>query len=116
MGEQSSRGLIRCRLSRHDIRRNRPRSSAKPYQRRFIIKQGLDLTHRFIDRRQNILISYLPHAGERVCITQGFEFWPFTDQELNLPAKRQRYNKNIGKQDCGIKSKSPDRLQRDFRS
>gem|GEM_PF-2454948 len=116
MGEQSRWRLIRCCLSCHDIRCNRPRSSAKSYQRRLIIKQSFDLSHRFIDRRQNISISYLPHPRKPIRITQGVELRPFTSQEFNLPAKRQRHNKNIGKQDGSIEAKSPDWLQCHFRS
>jgi hypothetical protein len=102
-------------VSCHDIRCNRPRSSTKPYQRRLIVKQSLDLTHRFIDRRQNILIGYVPHPGERICIIQGLKFWPFTNLKFNLPAERQCHDKNIGEEDCGIKSKPADWLQRYFR-
>jgi len=54
--------------------------------------------------------------GKCIRITQGFEFWPFPGQEFDLPAKRRRYNKNIRKQNRRIKTKSPDQLQRHFRS
>ena len=107
MCKSSGWRLIRRTLSCNHVGRNSPWSSAKPDQGRIITELPFHQTHRFIDRRYDPLIK--PVAQSRKCcrIDKWFKPWPFSCEKFNLSTKCEGYNKNIGKQDCGVKTKPP---------
>ena len=114
IGEQPRRCLVGRCLARHHVGRDRPGCAAKSDQRRLAVQSRFDLSHRFIDRRQDLLIDAFSQTAKRLAVRQRLELRSFAHLEFDFAPKRQRYHQNIGKQDCGIEPEAPHRLQRDF--
>ena len=115
IGKQPRRRLVRRRLARHHVGRHRPRRAAKSDQRGLAVERRLDPRHRLIDRRQHLAVDAFAQVRQRRGIGQRLELRPFADLKFDLAAERQRDHQNIGKQDRGIETETPHRLQGHFR-
>ena len=116
ISEKPRRQLIHRAAAGDHIGCHRPRRSAEAQKRNGRRQFCFDARNRLVDRREFGVIDLRPQSLERRRLFQRIQPRSLASLERHMLTESMRHDQNIGKQDCSIKTKAANRLQRHFRS
>ena len=114
VSQLARRVLIAAAFAIHHVSRDRPRTSREAQHGHIITDHRATLAYRLVNCLETL---GLRRETRKLCIKQARrKFGSFANQKLQPLAHRMWHNQDIGEQDCTIKPKPAQWLDRDFRS
>ena len=102
-------------IARDHVGRDRPWRTAEAKHGDTRRQRRFDKLNRLKDRVKHMVIDSIAERRDCRGLIKRLELRALTGREAHLSSERVRHNQNVGKQDRGVETEAPDRLQRHLR-